>query len=307
MTPDNYTQSEFFLDVGQGHQLYVQDWGNPKAATPIVFLHGGPGSSAQDKHRELFEPRQQRVIFFDQRGCGRSLPYGSRQHNTTPDMIEDIEKIAKHLKLNKFILTGGSWGSCLALAYALTHPQPVKALVLRGIFTGSQAEIDWIDKGRFMNFFPDVWENYLKLTPEAHHANPSAYHFKRALGDDEAAAKESAYAYEQVEGALLKLDDRYHAEDFADYDPSGIQLEIHYLANRCFLPDRHILDNAHQLTMPAWLFQGRYDMVCPPTTAYELHQRLPNSWLTWTVSGHKDERESWTAIRNTLLHLTNKL
>lgn len=304
MTPDAYTIQEFFLEVGDGHQLYVQEWGNTKAKTPILFLHGGPGGSVQDKHRRLFDPKQQRVIFFDQRGCGRSLPYGLIKANTTKHLVEDIEKIAVKLGVKEFIITGGSWGCTLALAFSLAHPRRVKAMVLNGILTGSQSETDWVDKGGFRNFFPDIWEEYLRQTPKAHQTDPSAYHFQRALGDDEAAAKASIYAYENVEAALLQLDDRYYPESFEDYDPAGMRIEIHYLVNRFFLPDRYVFYHANRLTMPVYLVQGRYDVLCPPVSAYELHKALPNGHLIWTVSGHKTERESWTVIRTLLQQLT---
>lgn len=306
MTPDAYTIREILIEVGGGHTLYVQEWGNPAVKTPIVFLHGGPGGSVKDGQKELFDPKHERVVFFDQRGCGKSLPWGSLEHNTTQDLVEDIEKIARRLKLDQFMLTGGSWGSCLALAYTLKYPQRAVAMVLNGIFTGTQSEIDWLDKGRFASHFPDIWNAYLASTPKSHHANPSAYHFGRVLGGDEQAAKFSAYTYENVEAALLKLDDRYTPEAYADYNPGGMKLEIHYLANRCFLADHYILDHAAELTMPLWLVQGRYDMVCPPVTAYELHKRVPGSNLIWTVSGHKTERESWTAVRTILLQLSQE-
>lgn len=305
MTPDEYTIKETFLDVGDGHQLYIQDWGNPKAKIPILFLHGGPGSGFNNRYRQRYDPTIERVIFFDQRGAGKSLPYGSLEHNTTTDLVEDIEKIAKHLKLEKFILTGGSWGSCLALAYALKYPKRVKDIVLQGIFTGSQSEIDYICKGKFVTFFPDVWEKYLATTPKDHHNDPSAYHFKRALGKDEEAAKKSAYIYENTEGALLSLDDRFIPDEYDEYDPSSIKIELHYLVNRCFLPDNYILDNAHKLTMPIWLVQGRYDMVCPPVTAYELHKKLLNSQLIWTTAGHGNDRPNYDATRTILLGLTS--
>lgn len=147
MTPDTYTNQEFFLDVGDGHQLYVQDWGNPQAKTPIIFLHGGPGAGCHDGHKQMFDPALQRAIFFDQRGAGKSLPAGHLEHNTTADLIGDIEKLADRLKLSGFIITGGSWGCCLALAYALKHPKRLKALVLRGIYTASKSETAYLDDG----------------------------------------------------------------------------------------------------------------------------------------------------------------
>ncbi len=304
MTPDAHTNQEISLEVGDSHTLYVQDWGYKDAPMPIMFLHGGPGSASQDKHKTTFDPTRQRVIFHDQRGCGRSLPYGSLENNTTADLVEDIEKIAVELELDTFIITGGSWGSCLALAYAVKYPQRVAAMVLRGIFTGSHSEIDWLDKGRFQTFYPDAWQAYLDRTPEQYRDDPSAYHFKQVLGDDKQAAQESGYAYETLERSIVSLDDRHVPDDIAAFDPTGIRMEMYYMANQCFIPDRYILDNASKLTMPVWLVQGRYDMVCPPVTTYELHRKLPKSELVWTTAGHAPEREMWNVIRIILLQLS---
>lgn len=304
MTPDEHTIQETFIEVGDGHTLYVQEWGNPQGA-PIMFLHGGPGVAVKAKHRTALDPTQHRGIFFDQRGCGRSLPYGSLEHNTTADLVEDIEKIAQHFGLTQFVLTGGSWGSCLALAYALTYPKRVRALVLSGIFTGSQREIDYFDKGEFRANFPELWERYLAATPQSHHHSPTKYHYDRVLHGDEQAKRESAYALENMEAALLSLDERFAAGPFSEFDPVGSTIETHYLANGCFMPDRHILDNTHKLTMPVWLVQGRYDFVCPPITAHELHQKLPNSQLIYTVAGHRGgERNTHDVVRALLLQFT---
>jgi len=305
MTPDEHTLSEQMLAVGDGHELYVYDWGNPAASVPIVFLHGGPGAGIKDRYKATFDPAVQRVIFFDQRGCGKSTPYGSLEHNTTWEQIEDIEKIAETFGLETCIITGGSWGSCLALAYALKYPGRVKAMVLRGIFTGSQAEVDYLDKGHFATHFPDVWDRYLDATPAKYHDDPGKYHTTRILGDDVEAARESAYAYGNLEGALLALDDRFTPPTFDDtYDPVLSKLEIHYMVNRCFMPDRYIMDNAHKLKMPIWLIQGRYDFVCPPVTAYELNEKLPNSHLIWTTAGHGNDRPNYDVNRTILLQMT---
>lgn len=304
MTPDEYTIREFYIEVGDGHELYVQDWGNKKAKNPIIFLHGGPGSGTKDKHKTLFDPAKHRVIFFDQRGAGKSLPYGSLEHNTTADLINDINKIVKQLKISSFVLAGGSWGSTLALAYAVKHPQNVRALVLNGIFTGSHAEIDYFDKGAFRAWFPELWERYLAATPKEHHDNPTQYHYKQILGKNEDSARKSACAYGDMEGALLSLDDRFTPSNPADpaFDMQVVKLEVHYLANNCFLSDRHTFDNARKLTMPVWLVQGRYDMVCPPAAAYELHKKLPKSNLVWTIGGHRSsERETHSVMRSILL------
>jgi proline iminopeptidase len=267
-------------------------------------LHGGPGSNVKDRAKGFFDPQRQRVIFFDQRGCGKSLPYGSLENNTTDKLIEDISTIADHFKFDKFILVGGSWGSCLALAYALKHPDRVESMVLNGIFTGSASETEWLDNGMFKTFLPDVWERYLQATPPEHRDDPSAYHVKNILGDDAEAARLSGMAYSNLEGAACRLDDRFTPDPVDEFDIAGTRIETQYLANNCFMPDRYILQNAHQLTMPLWIVQGRYDMVCPPTTAYAISRVAPNAELVWTTSGHVPERESWNLIRTILLQLT---
>ncbi|HEU4985305.1 MAG TPA: hypothetical protein VFT58_06655, partial [Nitrososphaera sp.] len=181
-------------------------------------------------------------------------------------------------------------------------------LVINGIFAGTQEEIDYFDKGEFSRNFPEVWERYLATVPKKHHNSPTKYHYEKILGKDEKAARESACAYGNLEGALLALDDRFtpDAPDDPTYDPTGTKMEVHYLANGCFLPDNYILDNARKLTMPVWMIQGRYDMVCPPAMAYQLDKKLPNSHLVWVISNHLPEHESYSVLRTILLQLAEK-
>lgn len=306
MTPDEFTNQEFFLDVGNGHQLYVHDWGKQSAKLPIIFLHGGPGSGCFDRNKQRFVPEKQRLIFYDQRGAGKSLPKGSIEHNTTQHLVEDIEKLVKHLGLKKFVITGGSWGSTLALAYALQYPSKLEAMVLSGIYTASQAETEYLDKGGFQKFFPDVWERYTARVPKEYAHDPSAYHYQQAFGDDPDAAKKSIYAYSELKGPLLSLDDRHTEESFDEFDPNNMKIELHYLKNACFLPERFILKNAHKLKLPIWLVQGRYDMVCPPITAYELSKALPDSQLIWTIAGHGNDRPSYDVVRALLLQIAGE-
>jgi proline iminopeptidase len=303
MTPDEFTNQEFYLDVSDGHRLYVQDWGKAEAKTPILFLHGGPGYKCSDRNKTIFDPTSQRVIFHDQRGSGNSQPYGSLEHNTTQDLIADIEKLVTHLSIDKFILTGGSWGSALAFYYAVQYPYRIKAMVLDGVLTLSSDEIDWISKGKFQTFFPEAWAAFLSATPKSQQHDPSGYHLKRMLGDDSEAAKTSAYVYQNLEGALLRLDDRFTPESYVDYDPAGARIEAHYIANNAFVPDKYVFKHLDKLTMPIWLVQGRYDIIAPPFIAYELDQLLPDSHLILTVSGHADSREAWNVKRTILLQL----
>ena len=288
MQTDQYTLDEKMLEVGNGHQLYTQLWGNTAAEQTIVFLHGGPGSGCNDGQKKQFNPLRQRVIFFDQRGSGRSLPHGSLQHNTTDMLVADINKVTAAYNVETFVLTGGSWGSCLALAYAVHYPTKVTRMVLRGIFTGRKSEIDFLDKGEVRTFFPDVWDRFAASVPEEFSGNPSTYHQQRIFNNDQEAIA-AALAYSDLEGSLVTLDDRAAVAttiDLETFDPAGVKIENHYLVNRCFMTDGYLIEKAPSLTMPIALVQGRYDMVCPPITAYELDRALPNSQLYWTVAGH---------------------
>ena len=298
MTPDKYTIKEFFLDVGDNHRIYVHDWGHKSAKHPVIFLHGGPGGSCRDKFKLNFDPQTQRVVFFDQRGSGKSLPKGELSNNDSQKLIGDIEKIIQELKLPSVVLTGGSWGSCLALLFGIKNPQRVHGMVLNGIFTARKSEIDYLDKGDFKIFFPDLWDKYSESAPAEYKTDPSKYHYDNIFNENKNISKKSAYAYsEMLEGPLSNLDDRFEPENFDEFDPDAMRIELYYLKSGCFIPEGYILKNANKLTMPIWLVQGRYDMVCPPVTAYELNKLLPNSKLIWSVSGHMISRESWALIK----------
>ncbi len=221
MIPDGFTLSETHVDVGDGHRLYVQDWGLTEASRPVLALHGGPGTPSEDSHKEYFDPSRQRVLFCDQRGVGRSEPYGSLENNTTQHLVEDLVTILDRFALDKAVM-GGSWGSCLALAFAVAHPERVHALALCGLLTGRQQELDWLNEGRWRTFFPEVWQWYLDRTPREHHDDPTGYHFARILSDDEEASRESAYAYTTVDVAVMKLDDRFAPSPLEeDFDPAS--------------------------------------------------------------------------------------
>lgn len=295
------------LDTGDGHVLYVEDWGNRDAAHPIIFLHGGPGGGIKDKHKRTFDPGVNRVIFFDQRGCGRSTPYGSLDHNTTDDLVDDITRIADRFGLKQFVLHGSSWGSALALIYALRHPERVESLVVGGVFTGSRAEMDWIDQGIFKTFRPDVWQAFLESTPAEYRDNPTKFHFDKAVNGTSKEQLTSVYAYDCLESAVATLDDRFVPEPIEEFDPIPSKIEMHYLLKDCFVPDRYVLDNAASLTMPLYIVQGRYDMVCPPVTAYELSQKAPNAKLYWTIAGHKPEHESENIFRSIFASLEDRV
>lgn len=299
MSPDNNIIKETFLDVGDGHQIYLQDWGNKNAKKPILFLHGGPGSGCNDGHKKYFDPESQRVIFFDQRGCGKSLPYGELSNNTTNHLVGDIIKVLDYCSVEKAIIVGGSWGSTLALKFAIKYQKRVEALILRGIFTARQSEIDFLEQGGFKSFFPEVWERFAGSVPEEFRDEPRKFHLPRILGDDPVAAKKSAYEYLLLEGSVIGLDDRTKFDNFEDFDPTSTIIECYYISNNCFMPEGYIMKQAKNLKCPVYIVQGRYDVVCPPFTAYELHKLLPNSKLYWTTAGHSgSDRSNWEVVRS---------
>lgn len=301
MTPDEFTNEEVLLNVSEDHILYVHDWGNKDAEATYIYLHGGPGDGCNDGHKRLFDPGTMRVIFIDQRGSGKSTPYGSLKDNTTEHLVYDITKVADHLQLEKFVLVGRSWGCSLALAYAIRNPERVSAIVTGGVFTGNSTDTAFFEEGKFREFYPEAWETFIARTPESHQENPAAYHRARILGADQAAARESAYAYSELELSLLRLDDRHSPQDLDTFDPAAITIEVQYMANNCFMEDNYILQNAGKLVMPVWLVQGRYDVVCPPSAAYELYKKLPNGHLRWTTAGHSNSDRANFDVTKTII------
>ena len=287
MTPDKYTISEKFLNVSKIHNLYVQDWGNKSSKNVFVFLHGGPGSGTSDSAKGFFDPRVSRVIFFDQRGSGKSLPRDEIRENTISDLADDIEKIADEFNIEMFTLVGRSWGSCLALFFAIKHPNRVKNLVIGGVFTGSKSDSDLFDSGAFKIQFPDIWEEYQATAPKEFRENPSAYHFSK-IGAKE---KISETIYANLEGSLSIIN--AEKTDLKAPIPEeylfGQKIEMHYLKNNCFLPDEFILENSRKIKVPVHIIQGRYDMICPPTIAYKLSKKLVNANLIWTIAGHSSK------------------
>jgi proline iminopeptidase len=300
---DNYTITDGHLDVGDGHKIYYEKWGNPKAKTPILLFHGGPGSELKAKHKYNFDPKKHLVIGFDQRGCGNSLPHGKLENNTTQNLIEDTVKLLDHLGIDEVYINSGSWGSTMALLFTIEYPKKVKSLVIRGIFTGTKKEIDWLDNGLFKNHYPEVWEKMVDSVPREHRSDPTAHHYSilKANGNKNAVTK-SAKALDALEGPLLGFDWAGYSDDIKSdpqpdtkkeaYDYVPYQIYAHYLDNNCFLPDDYILNNAHKITVPVYMIQGRYDMCCPPVTAYNLDKKLPNSKLFITLGSHGHDPEN---------------
>lgn len=277
------------LDVGDGHKVYVEQCGNP-SGLPVVVLHGGPGGGCSPTMRRYFDPEVYRIILFDQRGCGRSRPHASVEANTTWHLVRDIEKIRETLGIGKWIVFGGSWGATLSLIYAQAHPDRALHLVLRGVFLMTQAELDWFYNGGAAKFFPDLWDRFEKLVPpEERHDMIAAYH-KRLFSGEMMQEVRYARAWASWENALASINNEgMGGEAPAEYARAFSRLENHYFMNAGFLDaDNQILDNAHVLRdIPGSIVQGRYDMICPPISAYNLAQAWPLAELKMVArAGH---------------------
>jgi len=269
------------LKVSDVHEIYFEESGNPKGK-PVVFVHGGPGGGTEGKQRRFFDPQRYRIVLFDQRGCGKSKPHASLVDNTTWHLVDDMEKLRKHLAIEKWTVFGGSWGSTLALAYAETHPQQVSELVLRGIFLLRKKEIDWFYQYGAGDIFPDVWEPYVAAIPPAERGDLVAAYHKRLTSDDPEVRLRAAKAWSIWEGSTSKLHpdtgfvDRYAADEFA---LAFARIECHYFVNRGFLEtDTQLLDNVGRIRhIPAVIVQGRYDIACPMDSSWALHRAWPEA------------------------------
>lgn len=270
------------VSVDNGHRLYVEECGRPNGI-PALFLHGGPGAGCEPAHRGFFDPSRYRTVLFDQRGCGRSTPHASLTANTTWDLVSDIEIIRQQLGIERWLVFGGSWGSTLALSYAQTHPERVSALVVRGIFLCRDEEIRWFYQEGASWVYPDHWQDYLAPIPAAERGDLlSAYH-KRLTSEDERTRMEAARAWSIWEGRTATLLGNPQVEaHFADPHValSLARIECHYFANQAFLAPNQLLRDAHRLAgIPGVIVQGRYDLICPMRSAWELHQAWPAAEL----------------------------
>lgn len=279
------------IDVGHGHQLYLEQCGNPNGQ-PVIFIHGGPGAGCSETDRRFFNPEQYRIILFDQRGCGRSLPFGSLDNNTTTHLVADIERIRNHLNIEQFHVFGGSWGSTLALVYAQTYPSSVKSLVLRGIFLARDEDNQWtFDNGGGTRIFADYWQAYLDALPDAVEKGNIGYAYSLMIGDDKALALRVAKAWARWEISCCTLEPNEAFLEEATTDEKCWTIsrhEAHFLHHGCFLEDNQILANASKINdIPTTIVHGRYDIVCPFDNGWLLHKALPNSKLVISrTAGH---------------------
>jgi proline iminopeptidase len=272
-----------FIDVSELHSMYYEECGN-KNGKPIVFLHGGPGGGIIPKIRQFFDPEFYRIILFDQRGCGKSTPHAELTDNTTWHLVSDIETLREHLGIEQWAVFGGSWGSTLALTYAISHPNRVKALILRGIFLCRPHEIDWFYQKGASYVYPDYWEDYVRVIPASEQDDMVSAYYKRLTSPIPEIRLEAAKAWSKWEAATSKL--LYSEENVQEFDNPEMALafariECHYFINKIFFdnPD-FILENIREIRhIPTVIVQGRYDMVCPMTTAWDLHKAFPEAKL----------------------------
>ncbi|MFC9995970.1 prolyl aminopeptidase [Nocardia sp. NPDC127526] len=275
------------LDVGDGQQIYWEVSGNP-AGKPVVFLHGGPGGGTAPFHRQFFDPEAYRIVLFDQRGCGRSVPHiadgATLEANTTWHLVRDIEALRTHLGVERWQVFGGSWGSTLALSYAQTHPDRVTELILRGIFLLRRKEIDWYYNGAAGFVYPDEWEKFLAPVPESERGKDLVEVYHRLLhSSDEKLATDAAVAWSTWEGAtssLLPQPDRVAESADPRFALAFARIENHYFQHRGFLDEGQLLRDIDRIAhIPGVIVQGRHDMVCPAVSAWDLHRAWPNSEL----------------------------
>ncbi|MBS1969845.1 MAG: prolyl aminopeptidase [Bdellovibrionales bacterium] len=295
------------LRVSEIHELYYEQVGNPKGK-PVVFLHGGPGGGIHPDHRRFFDPNHYRIILFDQRGSGKSTPIAELRENDTWNLVKDIETLRTKLGIEKWVVFGGSWGSTLALTYAIKHTERVSALILRGIFLCRPSEIHWFYQEGASQIFPDIWDEYLKPIPKEEQNDLVKAYYKRLTDTNYNVRLEAAKAWSKWEAATSRLivsreaidefDDPDHAMSFA-------RIECHYFINNAFFDTNNwILENVHKIRhIPGFIVQGRYDVVCPARSAWDLHKAWPEAKLIMTPDAGHAAAEPGT--RSTLVEFSD--
>ncbi len=280
--PDIVPYKTHQIKVDAPHVLYVEESGNPDGI-PVLFVHGGPGAGCEIYHRCFFDPNLYRIILFDQRGSGRSTPHAELENNTTQALIADMEVIREKLEVNRWVLFGGSWGSTLSLVYAETHADRVMALIVRGIFLTRQKEIDWFYQEGASRIFPDYWQDFIAPIAENKRDNLLKAYYEKLTGENEIAQMQAAKAWSVWEGRTATLKANKNVIDHFGSVHTALSLariECHYFMNDSFLEENQILNNADKLqNIPGVIVQGRYDLICPMESAWELHQVWPKAEL----------------------------
>ena len=300
--------NEFFLSVSNLHTIFVEESGNPNGK-PIIFLHGGPGGGIEPIYRQYFNPKNWRIIIFDQRGCGKSYPHAELKENNTWNLVNDIELIRKYLNINQWVVFGGSWGSTLALTYAIMHTNKCKALILRGIFLLRHKELQWFYQEGCSYLYPDIWANYINLIPPDERSNLIKAYYKRLTSENYETRITAAKAWATWESCTSKL--IYNKKSLHHFDNEKVaeafsRIECHYFINKGFFEyDGWILNNISKINhIPNVIIQGRYDVVCPMVSAWDLHKSWSNSNLIIIQDAGHSMLE--LGIQNKLIEYTDK-
>ncbi len=293
------------VPVPGGHELYYELFGAPDGL-PVLFLHGGPGAGFTEQDKRFFDPEKHRVLFFDQRGAGRSRPFAGLKNNTTGDLIRDINLLLERFSMDRVLLFGGSWGSTLALVYAIRYPERVSGLLLRGIFPAHSESIRYYVDGGVRTFFPEAWERFLSHVPEKNRRNPSRYYFRMMQSRDASLREKFSYEWAFYEFSIFRqraMPEKEIEAELRNFSYRSLApMEAWYVKNNFFLPENYIFDHAEALEQfPIAIVHGRYDMICPPVYAWELHRKIPGSRLIFTHAGHAaTEPETEAALKKEL-------
>ena len=280
--PDIQPYQQYSLSVSDIHTLYVEESGNPQGI-PVLFIHGGPGGGSAEKSRCFFNPDLYRIVVFDQRGAGKSTPHAELKHNTTADLIDDIEKIRKHLGIESWVLFGGSWGSTLSLLYAQAHPDRVVEMILRGIFLCRKEDLHWFYQAGASRLFPDEWERYVKPIPQDQRNDFIKAYYRLLTSDDEIKRMGAAKAWSGWEGACSTLKRNQSVQNHFTEPHVALamaRIECHYFINDSFIKENQIIENMHKIVhIPGVIVHGRYDLVCPVDNAFSLQKHWSESTL----------------------------
>ncbi len=272
----------FYLKVDDIHEIHAEESGNSEGVA-VVYVHGGPGSGSEPFQRRLFDPQKYRIVLFDQRGCGKSKPHAELRNNTTQDLIEDMESIREYLNIDKWIVSGGSWGSTLSLVYAQTYPERVLGLIVRGIFLSTQKELDWLYKAGAGRFYPEYWKTFVEHIPTEERADLLQAYHRRLIGENELLRMKSAKIWANWEArisTLLPSKSRVAHSSDPHIAISVARIEADYFVNGCYLDEGQLLKNIDRIAhIPGYIIHGRYDMVCLMEQAYNLHKAWSGSKL----------------------------
>jgi proline iminopeptidase len=302
----NYPIEKGYLQVSPVHSMYYEVCGNTNDE-PILFVHGGPGVGVSEKDKRFFDFKKQKVIFFDQRGASKSVPFGSIEENTTQDLANDINTLLDHLNIPKVHVFGGSWGTTLSLVYAIQNPEKVKSLLLRGVFLANKASIEYYINGGVENQFPKVWNRFKNNVPLANQENVATYYLNKMLHGTDKEKDFFSYEWAYYEISIFKdnITESEIQSIINDFPYQSLSImEAYYLTNDCFIEDNYILKNISIIqSIPVKIIHGRNDNICPLLFAEELHKKLNNSELYIEDAGHSDSEPE---IENRIIEIIKK-